>query len=433
MNRIGAAILLTFLSLASLPAAHAKTFVVVLPASYPGPREALAREFADFVGAMTPADRLFVYDASGPSTITTIRIPDDPRSESPAWRRKKLAEQAAPLVRHLQTMRATGSAGTVPGNLMIPSVVDEIARNVIPSVPDKAIELLLIGSWFHSDPRDGRFAMSDRFFPSDGHIAASAADTPFGLAGKGSRLTGSGLHFCWPQGQTEFATHEHEEAVRRWWTLWTQAQGGRVGGLSFDLPTCFRLFRNGTGGASPEYRIAKESKVEMRRARPPIAPALPASFERPGEYFLRDDAPISRTPPPTSRGLAWVGLRWDANCDIDLYARSDASQPWLFFGNVRSADGLFNKDFLVGTGSRQFEFVEMNREIDLGKAEVAINLFAGELPAPPEGVIRVWFGGQVYEAPFKLAATRGNHGGLPMAGAHWLKIDLRKVVGLPAS
>src|SRR5262249_1969986 len=122
--------------------------------------------------------------------------------------------------------------------------------------------------------------------------------------------------------------------------------------------------------------------------------------------------------------------KWNVACDLDLYARADNSQPWLFFGNTRTSGGYFNKDFTSGTGDSQFEFVEFTREIDLGKAEVAINLYACDAPAPPEGTVRAWFGGKVYEAPFKLTAKSGNRGASPMSGPHWLRIDLRKVVGL---
>src|SRR5262249_50101385 len=143
------------------------------------------------------------------------------------------------------------------------------------------------------------------------------------------------------------------------------------------------------------------------------------------------DAPISHTPPSVSIGIAWIGLKWAVPCDIDLYSRASASSEWMFFAHVRTDDGFFNKDEREGTEGR-FEFVEFTRAIDLSKAEVAINLYAADLPAAPEGVIRIWFAGAIYEAPFKLGARTGNRGALPMSGPYWLRIDLRKVVGLPA-
>jgi hypothetical protein len=58
----------------------------------------------------------------------------------------------------------------------------------------------------------------------------------------------------------------------------------------------------------------------------------------------------------------------------------------------RRTQGRANKDYLDATGEKQFEFIEFSKEIDLTKAEVAINLDSGTLPSGPAGTLRVWFG-----------------------------------------
>jgi hypothetical protein len=240
------------------------------------------------------------------------------------------------------------------------------------------------------------------------------------------------LHFCDTNAETEFESAAQEERVRRFWTLWTNGQGGRVGTFGRTLDACFRRFNAGEASGQTTYQLSRDTKAEMLRV--PLQPAavLPASLETPGPYFLRDDdMPISHAPPTNTKGISWVGIRWSApSCDLDLYTRGDPSSPWLYYGNGKSAEGYFNKDWQTATADGQLEYVEYTREIDILKAEVAVNLYACDASAPPEGVARIWFSGKVYEAPFKLAARSGNKGAPPISPPYRVRIDLRKVVGL---
>jgi hypothetical protein len=422
----------TALSIALVRPVDAKSRIVVLPPDYAGAREELMQHLADEVTALAPGDQMILFAARPFRQLALIAIPDSPNAQNRAWVKRRLGEQFGPVLRYIATLPG-GTSGDPPGNLMIPTVLDEIGRNVIPGLPGKSADVLLIGSHIYHDRRDSRWSMTDRFFPSDGLLRVPRTEAPFGIAGAERRLEGATLHFCWPGGQDEFATAEHEERMRRWWSMWTTGQSGRVGTFSYELATCFRRFHTGETSGQTAYKASPDAKPEMLRVRAPVPAALPASFATPGEWFMRDDVPISRTPPTTSTGIAWIGLKWSAPCDIDLYARPEGASQWLFFGRVRTPDGFFSKDWLSATGEKQFEYVEFIRPIDLGRAEVAINFYSGNLPAGPEGVIRVWFGGQVYEAAFKFAARSGNGGRLPISGPHWLRIDLREVVGLSPS
>lgn len=408
---------------------HARTLIVVLPPDTARDKREEFNALASALAAIKRGDQIVFYSARG-EQLATIRPSEDPRTSNPAWAKRKLAEQFAPVLRTLAMLPAMPDPGNIPDNIMIPDVLNEIGRNVVPALPDKKADVLVLGGWLYFDPRDGRFAMTNRFYPSDAHIKAAAADSPFGTNGLANRLSGATIHYCWPGGQDAFATKAHEESVRRFWSLWTRAQDGTVGTFSYDLTTCLKRALANDSSGQATYTLGAESKLEMLRARPPLAATVPASMAQPGEYFLRDDIPLSHTPPSTTLGVAWIGIKWTAPCDLDLYTRGDTKSPWLFYGSTRTDEGLFNKDFTSATGDKQFEFVEYTRAIDLSMTEIAINLYAGDLPTPPEGVVRVWFGGKVYEAPFKIAATRGNRGAMPISGGNWLKIDPRKVVGL---
>lgn len=427
---LAAAVLLVCLATTVSPVAMAKTTVIVLPSDYTGSREELLSEVAEATLKLTPDNQIIVYGINPPAQIARIAIPHDEKARNAAWARRRLSEQLGSVVQHVRAMPTNPEGQPVAENVRLPEVLDEIASNLIPSLPDKRADVLIIGSPFYHDPRDARFSMLDAFYPADGHLTAPRAETPYGLGGMRARLANTIVHICWPNSKERFVSTSHEEVVRRFWTLWITHQGGRIGTLSFDTKACFKRALASEASGQASYVPSPSGKVEMLRVNPPVSAGLPARQDQPGAWFLHDDAIISKTPPTTTTGIAWVGLRWRAAADIDLWARPDNASPWLFFGNVRSPAGFFNKDHLTATGESQFEYIEFVQKIDLTKTEVMINLYEGELRAPPEGVIRVWFSGNVYEAPFKLAATRGNRARPPMSGPNWLRIDLRKVVGL---
>lgn len=426
------AMLAIAIAFAPATTAQAKNSIIILPPDYAGSKPALLQTLADAVAAITPGDRLYFYRARPLGEIALIAVPDDPKAQNAAWVKRQLAMQFAPVIRYVSELPG-GTRGEPPANLMIPGLLDELGRNLISGLTGQRAEVLLIGSLIYFDKRDGRWSMTDRFYPSDALLKTRRTETPFGVIGSEKLLTGMTLHFCSADGPAEFVSVEHEERVKRWWTLWATAQSGKIGTFTYDITTCSRRFRESTSAGQAVYSLARGDKPEMLRVPAPMPLALPASMEEPGEYFLRDDVPISRTPPATTTGIAWIGLKWNAPCDVDLYARAEGSSQWLFFGHVRTGEGFFNKDHLSATGEKQFEYIEFFKPIDLSKTEVAINLYSGTLATAPEGVIRVWFGGQVYEQPFKLAAKSGNGGRLPMTGQHWLRIDLRQVVGLSPS
>lgn len=413
------------LSLVTGAPACARNLIEVLPTEFAGPKTELMQRSAQTVENLKPGDRLLVFQAQPFRQVAALAIPDSPNSVNPAWVKRQLAAQFAPLREYIANL-PTGAAGSA-GNLMIPAVLDEIGRNIIPSLPEKKADVLMLGSLLYFDSRDGRWAMRDRRYPSDGLLRLRSTDTPFGIAGKETRLAGATIHYCSPDGPKEYATAEYGQKVRRFWTIWTVGQSGKVGTFSDgDLATCFDRFSNSRTDGQPSERAIAGVKPEMLQASGPKAVATSAPD------FLRDDAPISRTPPSTTIGVAWIGIKWKAHCDIDLWARPDADSDWLFFGQLRTDAGHYNHDYQNGTGDKQFEYIVFEKPIDLGKAEVVINLYEGDLPSPPEGIIRVLFDQRVYEAPFKLKTATGNHAGQPMTAPYWLSVDLRALVGAPA-
>jgi hypothetical protein len=414
---------------ALVPPAWGKTRILVLASDAVPSNDVLLKHVAETVASLTPGDRLFVYRARPMTQIAVIAPPSDPGMNR-ARANAALAAQFRPVKEFLSTPPA-GHTPEPPGNLMLPSLVDELGRNLLPSLPDKDIDVLVVGSLIYFDPNDARSAMTDRQVPSDGIIFRTArGEWPFSIAGSERRLSRAVMHYCQPNAANDYESIEHEERVRRFWSLWTTGQGGRVGTFANDLQVCFARFRAGESSGQTEYKAVRDAKPEMQRMAARMPAVVPQSLEKPGDYFLLEDVPISSTAPASSRGVAWIGIRWYASCDLDLWARGEPSNPWLYFGSVKTTEGRFNKDFVTSTGDAQMEYIAFSREIDLQTAEVAVNLYSCDGAVAPEGQVRVWFAGKVFQSPFKLLAKTGNKGTQPMQPPHWVRIDLRKVVGL---
>jgi hypothetical protein len=243
----------------------AKTGIVVLPPDYPAGKEVLIQQFAEAITSSAPGDRILVYAARPLTLLATIGIPTDPKINA-ARARPMLAAQFAPVKEYLSKLPERTN-GEPPGNVTLPAVLDEVGRNIIPSLPEKRADVLLIGTMIYYDRRDARWPMTERFYPSDGLLKSSPTEVPYGIAGAQSRLAGATLHVCWPNASAEFASAEHEQLVRRFWTLWTVGQSGRIGTITSDVPTCWRRFLAGETSGQTAYIAAANSKPEMLRAR----------------------------------------------------------------------------------------------------------------------------------------------------------------------
>src|ERR1043166_949992 len=229
-----------------LPISHAtqaKTRIAVLPPDAATNGPALFRQIAESVGQLRAGDQLIIYSARPVRQIAAIALPTD-TSLNAARVKAALAAQVQPVREHLATM-PPGLAGEPPGQLMLPSLAEELGRNVLSALPEKDTDILLIGSLLHWDRKDTRVSMTDRYVPSDGMLRAPRAEWPFSIVGAQDRLIGATVHLCAIHAATEFESAEHEERVKRFWTLWFVGQGARVGTISSDLGTCWRRFNAG--------------------------------------------------------------------------------------------------------------------------------------------------------------------------------------------
>src|ERR1044071_1686437 len=123
---------------------------------------------------------------------------------------------------------------------------------------------------------------------------------------------------------------------------------------------------------------------------------------------------------------------WDgagSACDVDLYSRAGAQSPWLYYASTKTPEGAFGgRDWQSAPGD-QYEFIMFN-PVELGSIEIALNLYSCAASAPPEGKLRIWFAGRVWETSFKFGARTGNKGAQPMSGGQWVRFTAARIVGL---
>jgi hypothetical protein len=76
------AVFLITIWLAATALAAGKTSIIVLPADYPGPKEALAQQLVEAVGGLAPTDRILVYAARPLQQLAVIAVPNDPNAQN---------------------------------------------------------------------------------------------------------------------------------------------------------------------------------------------------------------------------------------------------------------------------------------------------------------------------------------------------------------
>jgi hypothetical protein len=212
----------------------------------------------------------------------------------------------------------------------------------------------------------------------------------------------------------------HQEKITRFWSLYVQGQGARLATFCGDLPTVFNAARAGAGlaAASPSrYEVdPQQTKIEMLRITRDVSLA---------DWITRDTLPQGPAGPPTKRvGPMKIGIRWKGKIDLDLYACPAPGADTLYFEHTRSAEGYYYKDHR-SSPEREYEFIEFEAPVDIGRVEASVNFYQGNAPGGPAGEIRIEFEGKIYSGRFAITADHGNEGRSGGSqGKYWARIDI---------
>lgn len=426
-----------------LTPAVADNFIIGLPKDG-GDKKALEAAISSIFTGMKPGDTLGVFNAVDRQRLTQINLPKDEAQANQRLRLKLFGAQLAPVGAFMASA-GTATATAHPSNIGFPLLLRELGNTVLPTVPDKTLEVMVIGSAKYDDKREPKFSMLQGHFPTDGHLLVDDTVSPFGASNRAGTLKGATVHFC--VTDKEWIDDLHRQRVQRFWTLYVEKLGGKLATFTPDMALCTqRLLAKNTDGGERYTVDPRQTKAEMLRIvrgsnrtseAPTATPPQSAAFEQ-GSQFMNQGVAISTTPPASTVGRVKVGIRWDCKtCDLDLYARASATAPFLFWSHQVSPEGRHQKDWLSSPDAEnQHEYIDFPRPVDLNALEVYLHFYEGRSPGGARGTLRIWIEGKVYEQAFVLPATVGNQraNSRPdlMRGPEWLKIDARQVMNLAA-
>ena len=389
--------------------------------------------------ALPMGDQLTIVDAKTLQTIEAFAIPAEGKAYRHAKFRKKAFRKQLRTVRtYIEELPDSGAGG-----LDVPLFLGHVGTKLAPAPDGDGVRarVLVIGNALHQDPKEPDFDMREGYFPSDAHIEAPIQSSPYGTAGKEGFLDGIDVHFLYTNPSDSWASSLYRDRIERFWTLFVGAQGGSLATFTPDRDTAYRRLVSPPTAVLARHTLDHTAtKLEMLYAgRGNDEPSTPDPVQRlvQGTAFLEDDVPITTEAPTATTGRkVKVGIRWPAGIDLDVYARASRGQPYLYFGQVRTDEGRFFRDWTSAPDQNGLEYIEFDRIEDIRTLEVMVNFYSGHAPGGPSGVVRVFLNGKVYEGPFRIAAERGNQGGdtrSTRTSPHWQVLDMSEVLGFAGS
>jgi hypothetical protein len=444
LNLIRSIIVALAVSTFMLTSTFADNFVIGLPKDYAGDKKALETTISSVFTGIRPGNTLGIFNATDRQRLAQINLPKDEAQANQRLRLKLFGAQLAPIGPFI-TAATTATTTTTASNISFPQFLRELGNTVLPTMPGKAVEVMMIGSAKYDDKREPKFSMLQGHFPTDGHLLVDDTVSPYGAANRANTLKGATIHFC--VTDKEWVDDLHRQRVQRFWTLYVAQLGGKLATFTSDLALCTqRLLAKNTDGGERYTVDHRQTKAEMLRIirggnrtseAPTAAPAQIATFEQ-GGRFMDQGVALTTTPPASLTGRVKVGIRWDcATCDLDLYARASATAPFLFFDNQVSVEGRHQKDWRNSPDAeKQHEYIDLPQPIDLNNLEVYLHFYEGRSPGGARGLLRLWIEGKVYEQAFMIPATIGNLSATRRPdlarGPEWIKVDVRQVMNLGA-
>ena len=194
-----------------------------------------------------------------------------------------------------------------------------------------------------------------------------------------------------------------------------------LGGVGDVHDDAIRAGTDGATGMRQPELDSGQTKIEMRRVTREVGRSEWITGDLSGEQ-----------PPPPSRhvGPMKIGIRWQGDLDLDLYARPTPQSETLFFDHPRSAEGYYFKDHRTSP-ELEYEFIEFETPVDVWEMKVSVNFYEGTAPEGTEGEARVSFDGHVYSRRFTIPARNGNEGRAGRGQERfWAGLNVPEILGL---
>jgi hypothetical protein len=372
---------------------------------------------------------LVIYDAFQIQSIAEVTVPKVRAFTSPKTRANQFAGAIQSLKRflaepHIRVRPTNQIQLHFDGAIRLPQFWDFL-EDTLP-VGGAALDVLLLGSPLYQDDKEPGFSMVDGYFPSDGHLRASREDSVYGGRAQTNELRSMAVH--WAYFGDSWVNDLHQERVSRFWSLYLEKRAAHLDTFTGDLASALARFKLNNPAPMPtgqHWTIdPHDTKIEMRR--------ISRNVEL-TDWITRDTVPDAAPPPDRLIGEMKIGIRWQKNIDLDLYAAPYPGGETLFFQHPRSKEGYYDKDHRSSPG-RDYEFIEFERPVDVRQVEASVNFYAGSAPGGAQGEVRIEFAGGIYSAHFYLSASKGNRGRTgPGQEVFWTRIPVQEILKLPHS
>jgi len=409
---------------AGLPATDALAtdyVVAVSPASSPEEKTAVMAKAIDWMTKLDAGDRALLHDGVTGEYLGEFKVPTDSRYQNPKARVMANRQVVAQV---MQFAKQPAPIGWTDYGLHVPTLFQSIGQYHRDA---EALDVVIVGSPVFHDPAMEAFSMRGNRFPGEGHLTVTRRLSPFGARGSEALLKDVRVHWA-TMKPPEDSRLRFE--LQRFYSLYTQALGGELASYDRSLE---RVFQNAKGGRSSQANAFERNgstKVEMVQLAP-IRLSKKTIYEREITSAPMPDSVVQKAE------RVEIGARWQCECDVDVYAQPVPGADVLYFGNTRTAQGLFFKDYQGPNAKEGYETIEFTVPLDLRAVRVAVNLYSGSAPNGVSGEFRMSVNGKTYAIPFSIPATEGNQGAdAPKNGfkgrstKHTVVLDLSKMLGV---
>lgn len=379
-------------------------------------------------------DTVLVYDGTTRRLISTIKIPDGARYQEGKFRLSYLKKRFRKIAKFIKSSCAETSANA-DNNLI--ALFRGFGDNVRSSYSDEKLHVLMYAPALHHDSRESSLSMRDGAYPNDGSFSVDGFASSYGVADRAQSFKGTTFHFCSVRDQ--FINEAHRDIVHRVWSLYIAKQGGSLATFTDDGALCRERFLSGS--ATSRAFIANPhpkppAMIQFQQAQATIESANTEQPQQRLEFaqagrFLSDDIPVNENSAVNTVGRIKVGVRWDCDCDLDLYVWQKGNSKPLYFGNAESEEGHFFKDWRSSPDNEKaHEYVDFFKPVDALDLKLSVNFYSGTAPNGVNGTVRIWLEGQdgVWKKSFHIPATKGNSGKHPANSKHWVSITPASVL-----
>lgn len=221
--------------------------------------DAITRSFIEVMLKAEAGDRIRVFDAQAQRPIADIRVPD---ARTDRARLRLVSGQVARVPAFFKANRRDGS-DTDP-RVHLPNLLNTIAT----LADDQASEIrvLLCGSMFFGDGTDARFDFGAGTYPSDGHILATRALSPFGTADL-RKLENTRLDIL---NLTPITDDRDRHQIQRFWTVYAEERGVTLTSWQTDAKLSVEMLLKEIKSPHMEVSIdRRDLRREIRRVSDP--------------------------------------------------------------------------------------------------------------------------------------------------------------------